>query len=164
MKTIMIMARSLNMVIGNNGQIPWSCPEDMKFFKDVTTGHCVIMGRKTFESIKCRPLKNRLNFVVSSSLPNTFEGVTVCENVDSAHKKALEQCVTKGCHVFVIGGADIYQQFLDEDRIDEIYLSTVKQHVVGDTFSPRLPMYKFEFSEHFCETNSFFATRFVKIV
>lgn len=152
MKTIMLMAESLNQVIGDNNSIPWSCPEDMKHFRETTTGHCVIMGRKTFESIGSRPLKNRHNIVISGSWLTDRDDVLVVPNIYGAHQAGMIECARKGCHCFVIGGAQIYQQFLDADLVDEIYVSVIDVTCSGDTLAPTIP------SQFICYENIEFNT------
>ena len=110
--------------IGLNGMIPWKNKTDLKFFKKVTTGNgnnAVVMGRKTFESIG-RILPNRVNMILSNSLENTDESFEVFHTIDSL----IERC-EKGNfdNVFVIGGSKIYQEFLDRDLIDVLYIDEI---------------------------------------
>jgi dihydrofolate reductase len=121
-----IAAMSMNRVIGRGNQIPWHLPEDFKWFKRMTTGNVVVMGRKTFESIG-KPLPNRETIVVSRSR-FSFPGVrTVAslEEIDLA-KETRE--------VFICGGAQIYAQALPE--CSDLYLTLVKKGVEGDAFFP----------------------------
>ena len=122
-----VAAMSLNRVIGRDGQIPWHLPEDFKWFKRLTTGHVVLMGRKTFASLG-QPLPKRTNLVLSRRAEK-IEGATVLHDL-----AALSESSYAPREVFVIGGAEIYAQLLPRCR--EIYLSIVPQVVEGDAFFP----------------------------
>src|ERR1700720_2112922 len=122
-----IAAMSENRVIGQGNAIPWHLPEDFKWFKRMTTGQVVVMGRKTFESIG-RPLPNRETIILSRA-KFQHPGVRVVETlaeIDPA-KETRE--------VFICGGAQIYEQALP--LCSDLYLTLVKRVVVGDTFFPR---------------------------
>ena len=121
-----IAAMSLNRVIGRAGQIPWHLPEDFKWFKKMTAGQVVLMGRKTFESLG-KPLPNRVNIVVTRQ--GEVPGVTTLHDL-----AAFDESAYAPCEVFVIGGAEIYAQLLD--RCTDLYLSVVQREVVGDAFFP----------------------------
>jgi dihydrofolate reductase len=103
-----IVACSTNRAIGRENQIPWYLPADLRYFKKITSGHFVIMGRKTFESIG-RPLPNRTNIVVSRQNKLKIEGCLVFNSFLDALEYAKEQ---KQHEVFVIGGGEIYRQSL----------------------------------------------------
>ncbi|MEW6302165.1 MAG: dihydrofolate reductase [Verrucomicrobiota bacterium] len=121
-----IAAMSENRVIGRGNQIPWHLPEDFKWFKQTTTGHIIVMGRKTFESIG-RPLPNRTTIVLSRS-GAPIPGVTVVSGlrkIDPAKET---------CDVFICGGAQIYEQTLP--LCSDLYLTLVKRTVEGDAFFP----------------------------
>jgi dihydrofolate reductase len=122
-----IAAMSLNRVIGRDNKIPWHLPDDFKWFKRVTSGHVVLMGRKTFESLG-RPLPNRTN-VVLTRRQEKIEGVTVLHDLSE-----LSESYYAPREIFVIGGADVYRQLLP--RCTELYLSVVQQVVEGDAFFP----------------------------
>lgn len=118
-----------NRVIGRAGGVPWRLPADMRFFKRLTTGHTVIMGRKTFESLD-RPLEGRRNVVVTRDRSyHAPEGVTVARGFDEALTLADGEE-----EVFVAGGEAIYRLALP--RADRIYLTVVHAHVEGDTLFP----------------------------
>jgi dihydrofolate reductase len=126
-----IAALAENRVIGVGGKIPWRLPEDMRFFREQTTGHTVVMGRKTWESLG-RPLPGRRNVVVSRTLTpgeKTLAGALVVPNLD-----AVEKLPPFG-DVWVIGGAEIYAQALA--RCSELYLTHVPGSPAGDVFFPR---------------------------
>lgn len=122
-----IAAMSENRVIGNGNKIPWHLPEDFKWFKKMTTGHIIVMGRKTFESIG-RPLPNRETIVLSKA-GFSYPGVrTVRELSDVQPEKEARD-------VFICGGAQIYEQALP--GCSDLYLTHVKKVVDGDAFFPR---------------------------
>ena len=118
---------SLNRVIGRGNQIPWHLPEDFKWFKRMTTGNVVVMGRKTFESIG-RPLPNRETIVVSRS-GFAFPGVRTVASLDEIDLEKETR------DVFICGGAQIYAQTLPQ--CSDLYLTLVKREVEGDAFFPR---------------------------
>lgn len=135
MEKIIIVATSENNVIGKDGDIPWHIPEDMEHFKEKTTGHAVIMGRKTFESLpeNFRPLPNRKNIVLTrSGLEEKPEGVEEASNLEEAWRQAEES----NERAFVIGGESVYRQSLDE--VDKILLTRIHEEYDGDTFFPEL--------------------------
>ena len=121
--------------IGKNGGIPWSCPQDMKWFKDTTIGHAVIMGRKTFDSLK-KPLKDRINIVVTSKdiVTNSEEKVYTAKSVEEAI--SLAKTLTTN-DIFIIGGASIYKYALEHNLVDKIYIDYLSEFVDGaDAFFP----------------------------
>lgn len=140
-----IVAASTNHVISKEGKMPWHLPEDLKFFKDQTWGHKLIMGRKTFESLK-KPLEKRLNLIVTRQKnykPFTDKNVLFFPSIE----KALLHAQLKNQHyindrVFIIGGGEIYAQTLD--LIDEIYLTRVDKNFEGDVFYPIIDQLKFK--------------------
>ena len=125
---IAVAAMARNRVIGRAGALPWHLPGDLKFFKKLTSGGTVLMGRKTFESIG-RPLPNRRNLILSRSGIDP-EGVEVFSSMDD-----LTPQLSPGERVFVIGGAEIYRLTLD--LWTEVYLTRVNREEWGDTFFPR---------------------------
>ena len=121
--------------IGKNGGIPWSYPQDMKWFKDTTIGHAVIMGRKTFDSLK-KPLKDRINIVVTSKdiVTNSEEKVYTAKSVDEAI--SLAKSLTTN-DIFIIGGASIYKYALEHNLVDKIYIDYLSETVEdADAFFP----------------------------
>lgn len=125
----MIVARSSNGVIGSEGNIPWRLRDDMRFFRETTTGNTVVMGRKTFESLR-KPLPNRKNVVITRDRDFDADGVTVVHSPEEALKAPRQGSV------FIIGGQQIYEAFLP--RADVIYVTEVDAHVDGDTRFPEL--------------------------
>jgi len=128
-----IVAIAENQAIGKDNDLLWHISEDLKRFKRITTGHTVIMGKKTYESLPFRPLKNRRNVVITDNLEERFEG---CETVHSIGA-AIEKC-TPGDEHFIIGGASVYRQFLP--FTDRMYLTLVHKAFEGDVFFPEYNM------------------------
>ncbi|MEX1112288.1 MAG: dihydrofolate reductase [Candidatus Andersenbacteria bacterium] len=121
-----IAALDANGVIGHNNSIPWDIPEERKLFRKLTTGNVVVMGRKTFESIG-KPLPDRINIVVSrtvSSIPGT--------EVYPSLEQALEAAKSYQKDIFIIGGAQIYEQALEISEVDTMYLSYLHDSYSGD--------------------------------
>ena len=139
---------SLNRVIGNGNKIPWHLPEDFKWFKATTTGHIIVMGRKTFESIG-RPLPNRETIVLSRS-NFSYPGVKTIHNLEELPMVADRQ-------VFICGGAQIYEQALP--LCSEILLTLVNREVEGDTFFPRFED-QFQLAEEIRDTPEFKILRY----
>jgi dihydrofolate reductase len=149
---IAIAAMSLNRVIGNGNQIPWHLPEDFKWFKATTTGHVIVMGRKTFESIG-KPLPNRETIVLSRSafahpgvrtIHDLKELIAWAENPSPGLPATLspsdgERNGVRGApgsrQVFICGGAQVYDQTLP--LCTELLLTLVKREVMGDAFFPK---------------------------
>lgn len=110
--------------IGKNGKIPWHNEHDMKWFKETTMGHPIIMGRKTFESIG-KALPGRINIVVSSSINDNYENVFVVDNVEGAieHAKSFDD------EIFIIGGSSIYNYAINNELVDRIYIDFLSEEV-----------------------------------
>ena len=137
MKVSLIVAVAENGVIGKDNDLIWHLPNDMRFFKETTTGHHVIMGRKNFESIphKYRPLPNRTNIVITRRSDYKAEGCIVVHSVE----EALEVAKNNGDNeAFIIGGGQIYRIALEKDLVDKIYITKVHHSFDGDTFFPEL--------------------------
>ena len=124
-----IFAMSANRVIGKDNQLPWYLPADLKFFKSVTVGHPIIMGRKTFESIG-KPLPQRTSIIITRQPDYQPQDCMVVHTVADAIKAGLE--IDKD--IFIIGGAEVLQQALP--YIDTMYLTLIHQEFEGDTFYP----------------------------
>lgn len=125
-----VVAASDNRVIGIENKLPWHLPADLKFFKNLTTGHTILMGRKTFESIG-KALPNRRNLVITRDRYFVAEG---CELFHSL-EEAIDACVEG--ETFIIGGDSIYQQALSISN--KIYLTRVHTHIEnGQAFFPEL--------------------------
>ncbi len=122
----LIVAIANNNVIGASGGMPWHISEDLRYFKRVTTGHTVVMGRKTFESLG-RPLPGRTNVVVTRQTDFRHEGVEVVHSLDQAERKYPD--------AFVIGGAEIYRQALP--FAEQLYITKIDADFEGDTLFPQ---------------------------
>lgn len=125
-----IVAIAQNNVIGANNQLLWHISADLKRFKALTTGHTVIMGRKTYQSIG-RPLPNRKNIVISRNASFIAEGCTVCTSLNEAIKLCANET-----EVFIMGGGEIYRQALP--LANKLYLTKVHGSYNGDTFFPEI--------------------------
>mgnify|MGYP003639777273 CR=1 FL=1 len=148
-----IVAMASNRVIGKDGDLAWRLPEDLKWFKKLTLGNPIVMGRKTMDSLG-RPLPKRRNVVISRSLdeaPEGFELVSSCE--------AAVELLAGEETVFVIGGAQIYGEMMAQ--CDEVYLSHVFHPYEGDT---RLPEFEdgFELAEVLHRDDDFELRRYLK--
>ena len=131
MKLSLICAMAENRVIGRNNSLPWHLSEDLKYFKASTMGHCIIMGRKTWESIG-RPLPGRTSIVVSRNPDYQAEGAKVVQSLDEAIKLAESVAEIDGRdEAFVIGGAGLYSAALP--KAQRFHLTRVHAEVEGDT-------------------------------
>lgn len=126
--TSLLVAISENGVIGANNQLPWHLPADLKYFKNLTWGLPVIMGRKTFESIG-KPLPGRQNIVVTTNKEWKANGVTVVHTTEQALQQTNEVSVKE---IFIIGGAQIFAATLPV--ANRIYLTRIHHHFDGDIF------------------------------
>ena len=129
-----IVAHSKNMVIGRGNDLIWKIPNDQTRFRDLTMGHPVIMGRKTWESIpeKFRPLPGRINFVITRDGSYSAPGTTVTTSIEDAIARAKQAPGSE--EIFIIGGGEIYKQALP--LTDRLYLTIVDKEVEGDTYFP----------------------------
>lgn len=129
MSVSMIAAVGKNLELGKNNDLIWHFKEDMKFFKDTTMGHTVVMGRKTFESLP-KALPGRKNIVISSNAQYQAQGATVVTSVEEALQIADNE------EVFVIGGGKIYAEFLP--YADKLYLTEIDAECTdADTYFPQ---------------------------
>jgi len=128
-KLCIAVAVGENLAIGKNNQLLWHMPADLKFFKQTTLGHPVVMGRKTFDSVG-KPLPNRRNIVVTRDPELEIEGVEIVNSLD----EALEITKNEEKPVFIVGGAEIYRQALP--KTDTLYLTTIHHTFDADTFFP----------------------------
>ncbi|TAH25751.1 MAG: dihydrofolate reductase [Cytophagales bacterium] len=133
MEIALIVAIASNGVIGNDNQLVWHLPKDLNYFKSITSGFPIIMGRKTYESIG-RPLPNRTNIILSKTehppIENCHRVTSIMKALDIAFEKRAEKC-------FFIGGANLYEQVLP--LVTKIYLTEVHAAISGNT--------KFEFDK-----------------
>ncbi len=126
----LIAAMSRNRVIGNRGDLPWHEPEDLAHFKHTTSGHAVIMGRKTAESLKFRPLPRRRNLVVTRQHELVLPGFEVFTDLDVAIRAAR----ASDPDPFIIGGGELYTLALPQ--VTTMYLTVVERDCEGDAFFP----------------------------
>ena len=132
MKISLVVAASENNAIGKNNHLLWHLPNDLNFFKNITWGLPVVMGRKTFESIDSKPLKGRMNLVITRQKGFTAEGVIVVHDLEDAAYAATENNYME---LMVLGGGEIYKEAIQV--ADKIYITRV-HHVFedADTFFP----------------------------
>lgn len=153
-----IAAMSLNRVIGDDNQLPWHLPADLKHFKTLTSGHPILMGRKTYESIG-RPLPNRTNIIITRNSDYNAPGCTVVQSI----QQAMELAATLNSNeIFIIGGAEVYKQLLP--HIERIYLTIVQETFGGDAFFPELNETEWKESnreDHNADENNEYAYTFV---
>ncbi len=130
MNISIIAAMTKNRVIGKNNQLPWHLPEDLRHFKEITMGHPIIMGRKTFESIG-KPLQGRKNIVLTRNEAWSAEGVESYHHLDDVMAALCNEE-----EIFIIGGAEIFKTVLP--KADKLYLTFIQEDISGDTYFPEL--------------------------
>ncbi|AFM05741.1 dihydrofolate reductase [Bernardetia litoralis DSM 6794] len=150
MKISIITARSKNGVIGSNNSLPWKMPSDMRFFKQTTIGHHVLVGRKTYQSFNVQLVERPALILTTKSdyQPKYKEDQTI-NSLEEGIKKAKEQNETE---LFIIGGGEIYKQALDKNLVTNMYITELDAIIEGDTFFPN-----FEESEWNVVRNDSFA-------
>jgi dihydrofolate reductase len=124
---IIIVARDKHSGIGIQNALPWHLPEDLSHFKKTTSGHAILMGRKTFESIG-RPLPNRRNIVITRNPDWKADGIEICHSLEEAKALVKEQTA------YIIGGAEIYRQALD--LANKMIITEIDQTFECDAFFP----------------------------
>jgi dihydrofolate reductase len=126
-----IFAMDRNRAIGNDNQLPWHLPADLKFFKKITTGHPILMGRKTYQSIG-KPLPGRRNVVITQDPKFTAEGCEIVHSVEEAAAQFEQE------ELFVIGGSEIFRLFLP--LVDRMYITRIEHEFAADTYFPEVNM------------------------
>lgn len=126
-----IAAISENYVLGKDNSLIWHISEDLKRFKKITSGHSIIMGRKTYQSLPFKPLPNRRNIVISKRKELKFEGAEIVNSIE----EAINICKNEE-EIFICGGAKIYKQFLP--KTDKLFLTVVHKKFEGDSFFPEI--------------------------
>jgi dihydrofolate reductase len=126
-----IVAIAENHAIGKNNDLLWHIPEDLKRFKRLTTGHTVIMGKKTYASLPRKPLPNRVNIVITDDPGDLFDQCVMAWSVEDALNKS-----DPSDENFIIGGASVYRQFLPFS--DRLYITWVHKSFDGDVFFPEI--------------------------
>lgn len=155
-RLIAIVAMASNRVIGSEGRLPWHLPEDLKFFKRMTMGHPVLMGRRTFESILeaiGKPLPGRTNMVLSKTMP-ARDDVRIIRSMDE-----LWSLPELGGTIYLIGGAQLYETLLPQ--CDELLLTLIQKPYEGDAYFPPFEE-NFELQEILGEGEGFEFRRYVK--
>src|SRR5262245_38225452 len=139
-----IVAAGENNCIGKHNTLPWHMPADMQYFKEKTMGHCVVSGRKNYESIpnRFRPLPGRTNIVVTRNPSYAAPGAVVVASLDAALGEARDRGETE---VFVIGGGELFNSALPQT--DRIYLTRIHHDFDGDVFFPALDPVQWKESE-----------------
>ena len=169
MEFAIIVAVSKNLGIGRSGKLPWKIPEDMDFFKNLTTKtqnpnnkNVVIMGRKTFESIGNRPLPKRYNICISTTIKNTnlHDNLFIVKNFDDAMRtcKNIEN-IEK---IFIIGGSQIYNEALKYDECNEIICNIISGEYDCDAFFPKIDLNKYELHEELIISDRVMTKRYIK--
>ena len=149
MKITLVAAIASNNVIGKKNSLPWNIPEDLKRFKQMTSGHTILMGRKTFDSIG-RPLPNRQNIVMTKDENFEREGIKVINDFD----EALELIKESNEDIFVIGGSKIYELF--EPVANSLAITRILKDFEGDAFFPDInwDLWQIEKEEKFFDEKS----------
>ncbi|MCY9737498.1 dihydrofolate reductase [Paenibacillus alvei] len=161
MNISIIVAMDENGGIGKDNKLPWHLPEDLKRFKQITTGHAVAMGRKTFESIG-KPLPNRTNIVLTRDNEFKAEGCFIAHTIEDAIRIAKSSGAQE---LFCIGGANVYDQFLS--IADYIYVTQVVGTFDVDTYFIERPFKEkvesMSFEEVFPDEKNMYRMRFFKL-
>jgi dihydrofolate reductase len=126
----LIVAHDENRAIAKDGVIPWYIPDDLKWFKSLTVGKTVVMGRKTYEHIG-KPLPDRMNIVITNKVERLHPRIIQVDNISFIIDYAKDN------HVFIIGGAELYSQFINHCK--NLYITEIKKNKDGDTFFPPIP-------------------------
>jgi len=160
-----VVAVAENGTIGRHNELPWRLPEDLKFFKRVTLGHPIVMGRNTFESIG-RPLPGRTNIVVTGNRQWRVDGIEVAHSLEDALAVGSQSARQMGVSsVMVIGGAEIYRQVLPFAK--RLHITEVHAEVEGDAFFPELDKYQWSEIERIsfdADNNNPYAYSFVTLI
>ena len=135
---IIMAAKASNNIIGKDNTLVWHLPADLKFFKQTTKGHTLIMGRKTFESL-ANPLPHRDSWVVTRNKDYQREGITVFHSLENAIKAGEQKGLGS---VFILGGGEIYRQSMD--IADMLIITEVHHEFEGDTYFPEIDPQKWE--------------------
>ena len=152
-----IVAISENNGIGKDNDLLWYLPSDMKFFRKTTLGHCVITGRKNYESIpeKYRPLAKRTNIIVTRNANYKADGAVVKNSLEEALEFAKSENESE---VFIIGGGQIYKEAMGKNVIDKMYITHVAKNYDADTFFPEIELSNWNIEGRFAlESESFTA-------
>jgi len=154
-KISLIAAIGTNRVLGKNNTMPWQIPEDFKRFKEITMGHPVIMGRKTYESIG-KPLPGRKNIIISRTTIPIHPDVVMASSIEDAIEKGQFYDENE---IFILGGGQIYEQSMGIS--DRLYLTVIDAAPEGDTFFPDYSMFSKVISEQKSKDANYSYTFFV---
>ena len=157
-KTSIVVARSLNGVIGNGSKIPWKVKGEQSLFKQITMGGTLVMGRKTFESIGL-PLPGRKTIIVSRNKNYSHDGCEVCPSIESALR--LGDKIKKP--IFIAGGGEIYRLTLP--IVETVHITTIQTEVTGEVYFPDFPNKDFELAEEreYTSNVNYFYQRYEKL-
>ena len=136
-----VVAMDQNRVIGSNNDMPWHLPNDLQHFKNITTGHTIVMGRKTFDSIG-RVLPNRKHIVLTRSEQSFPEEVEVVRNTDEILQYAKDH---EAEEIFIIGGGELFKQMMP--YVDKMYITLIEESFEGDVFFPEFDESEWELIE-----------------
>ncbi|MDN6967303.1 dihydrofolate reductase [Oenococcus sp. UCMA 17063] len=128
----LIWAQSKNNVIGNDNRLPWSLPDDLKFFRQETQNKAIVMGRKTYQSFGSRALPKRLNIILTSN--TTFKNDNSKVRIAHSPLEAVGIAKEKQLPLYVIGGASVYKSFMS--MADRLLITLIDANIKGDTFAP----------------------------
>lgn len=131
-----IVAMGKNNEIGLNNEMPWHLPNDLRYFKNITTGHTIVMGRKTYESIG-RPLPNRKNVILSRQSLELPESVSQIQDINDIKKLAQSNE-----QIFILGGAEVYRQTID--LADELFITQINESFTADTYFPQVNLLEWQ--------------------
>ena len=144
MRLSIVVAMDDNRLIGSKNQLPWHLPGDLAYFKKLTTGKSILMGRKTYDSIG-RPLPNRRNIVITRNANISIPGCEVVSSIDDALELTKDDL-----EVMVIGGASLCEQLLP--KVNRLYITKIDGEFEGDVFFPKYD--DFDWREVSCESHS----------
>lgn len=136
-----IAALTKNFVIGKNNKLLYKIPEDFKRMQKLTTGHPIIMGRKTHESIG-KPLPKRTNIVVTRKKDYRKTGIITASNLKNAIEIAKKHSGAE--RIFIFGGASIYKESLEKNLVDKMYLTIIDEKIEGDAYFPKFDKKKWQ--------------------
>ncbi len=149
MKISIIAAMDEKRGIGKNNKIPWHIKEDLQRFKTLTSGHAIIMGRKTWDSLPFKPLPKRLNIVITRNTSRQQDGLVFASSLEDAIQTGksfeLDSLRISPAHspeIFIIGGGQIYEQAIEKELVDKLYLTLVDGSFDADTFFPDYSEFK----------------------
>jgi dihydrofolate reductase len=167
MATIIVACDPNNLIGTADNKIPWSLPDDMKFFRETTSGHPIIMGRNTWDSLPRKPLPKRTNIVVSrtmhSSTDNDTMAVTKPIIVESLQAALDSLKIFKNMEEpFIIGGAQIYRASLDQNLVDKIIMTRVRTAYRGTVYFPDVQTYGFGVNRKLIEHPDFEILEYTK--